>query len=92
MLHFSLRFIFLSFESFLLKYLSFEVVGVGDEIVCDVESVGVLGVLLGVEKVAADEGGVMVVGVGFAFFVGTVERCADISFLGLLVEVDGSLL
>ena len=78
----------LGFEFLLLKNLPLEVVGVGDEIVGDVEGVGVLGVLLGIEEVATDEGGVVVVGIGLALFVGTVEGCADISFEGLLIEVD----
>ena len=78
----------LGFEFLLLEGLPLEVVGVGDEIVGDVEGVGVLGVLLGIEEVATDEGGVVVVGIGLALFVGTVEGCADISFEGLLIEVD----
>ena len=78
----------LSFEFLLLESLPLEVVGVGNEVVGDVEGVGVLGVLLGIEEVAADEGGVVVLGIGLALFVGTVEGRADISFEGLLVEVD----
>ena len=78
----------LGFEFLLLEGLPLEVVGVGDEIVGDVEGVGVLGVLLGIGEVATDEGGVVVVGIGLALFVGTVEGCADISFEGLLIEVD----
>ena len=85
-----MRFILLCFEFLLLESLPLKVVRVRDEIVGDVEGVGVLGVLLGVEDIAADEGGIVVVGVGFALFVWTVEGRADISFESFLVEVDGS--
>ena len=50
-----------------------DVVVVWDVIAGYVEIGVVFGVLWGIEDVAADEGGVGVVGIGFAFFVGTVE-------------------
>ena len=70
-----------------------DVVAVWNEIGCYVEGVAVVGALVGVEEVAADEGGVVVIGVGSAFFVWTVERSMSLSFVVvLLVEIDGSFL
>ena len=66
------------------------VVMVGDVVFGEVD-VGVgFEVLFGVEEVAADEGGVVVAGVGPSVFVGTVEGGAHFPFAGLLVEVDGA--
>ena len=56
-----------------MEEISLDVVVVGDVITGYVEIIVVFGVLWGIEDVAADEGGVGVVGIGFAFFVGTVE-------------------
>ena len=70
-----------------------DIVAVGDQVGCYVESIFVICVLIRIEEVAADEGGVVVIGVGSAFFVWTVERSMSLSFVVvLLVEIDGSFL
>ena len=70
-----------------------DVVAVGDQVCCYVESIFVICVLFRIEEVATDEGGVVVVWIWFSFFVGTVERSVSLS-LGcvLFVEIDGSFL
>ena len=70
-----------------------DVVAVGDQVCCYVESIFVICVLFRIEEVATDEGGVVVVGVWFSFFVGTVERSVTLPLGGVLfVEIDGSFL
>jgi hypothetical protein len=70
----------------------FDIVLVGDEVFCDeyLWGGGGVEVVSGVEEVAANEGGVEILGVRSAVFVGAVEGCSHLSFVGLFVEIDGA--
>lgn len=75
-----------------MKGFSFDIIAVGNEIIGDVKCIGILCALWWVEKIAADKGRVMIVGVGFTFFIGAVKRCVNVSSGCFLIEIDGSFL
>lgn len=77
-------------DSFAIKFLLFDVIDVGDVVGGEVEVLGfVLNDFAGVEEVAADERGVIIVGVAAPVLEGTVERSMDFPLLNFLVYVDG---
>ena len=70
------------------KLFSFQVVAVGYNVVRQVNIRVILGIIMSIEEVAADERWVVIVRIGPATFVGTVKRSAGISLAFLLVDVN----
>jgi len=81
----------LPFESFLIQHLFFPIIAVGNDVFHDLVFIlSWLSHLLRIKEMAADEWWIVVIWIWFSVFIGTMKRCAVVSFGALLVEIDAS--